>query len=156
MQVIFPRVPSMALLLAAKGRTPATVYTLAGLLSSYLHPAGTRSTPECARPCAAAQYSSSPPMAAPEQPSAGPGIGLGTPSSPLLLYDDDAHNKMTPAAVVDRLNRFIVGQVSIHMPSPGVGGTLPLEEAGREGWLSSGSIHYPMHAKESVRVNHAC
>lgn len=29
----------------------------------------------------------------------------------LLPYDDDAQAKLTPSAVVDRLNRFIVGQV---------------------------------------------
>ena len=46
---------------------------------------------------------------APEQPSLG--LGLGTPSSPLLPYDDESNLKMTPAAVVERLNRFIIGQV---------------------------------------------
>ena len=48
-------------------------------------------------------------MAAPENPSGGLGLGLGQ-HSPLILQDEDEHSKLTPAAVVDRLNRFIIGQ----------------------------------------------
>jgi len=39
------------------------------------------------------------------------GIGPGTASSPMLPPDDEARSKMTPAAVVERLDQHIIGQV---------------------------------------------
>ena len=80
------------------------------LASSGMHAAGSAGTMAgCMRACL--RVFGSVPMGAPapEQPSLG--LGLGTPSSPLLPYDDESNLKMTPAAVVERLNGFIIGQV---------------------------------------------
>ena len=49
-------------------------------------------------------------MAVPENPLGD--LGLGSQSS--LSPDNDEHGKLTPSAVVDRLNRFIIGQVLLN------------------------------------------
>ena len=55
-------------------------------------------------------FSSASPMAVPENPLGD--LGLGSQSS--LSPDNDEHGKLTPSAVVDRLNRFIIGQVLLN------------------------------------------
>ena len=54
---------------------------------------------------------SSAPMGAALSDSGSSDIGLGPSSSPMQTQGNDVHSNMTPAAVVERLNQYIVGQV---------------------------------------------
>jgi len=50
------------------------------------------------------------PLRSPEEPSSSYGSSTHGIASSLILNDDDTQGKMTPAMVVERLNRYIVGQ----------------------------------------------